>query len=142
MPALTYALLGPPLGAISFWVFTLLPGALLNFESTAWSGLFKLLFVFVIYSYALGGVPAIATGFGHMLVRNRLPTVLKRIVAMVGLGGALQTLFLLVGTGSRFVLGNLENTASLIAAAAVSAGLVSWAIESIHAWRLSSSPHA
>lgn len=100
----SYAVVGPPLGAVVFWAITLLPAAISGtidhgFDERAWRGGLKLLGMYASFSYLLGILPALGAGVLHAVVWNRRsPRV--RVAAAAATGLLLSALLLLLGAGA------------------------------------------
>ena len=120
-----FLVLGPPLGAIVFWFFTLEADLLVSgvFDPNAWRGAQKLLSIYVINSYFLGLLPAAAASACYLVGVRRNWSFLM-IVGATSLTGFIVASLVPICTGELDEVG-----LSMTAAGAASALLVSLCFE-------------
>jgi hypothetical protein len=121
----TFLVLGPPLGAIVFWLLTLGADLLASgaFDSQAWRGAQVLLSIYVINSYFLGLLPAAAASACYLMGVRRNWSFLI-IVGATSLTGLIVASLVPISTGELDEAG-----LSMTAAGAASALLVSLCFE-------------
>jgi hypothetical protein len=135
MTFLIYALLGPPLGALVFWVLTYFPTGLMammrdfSWHAAAWSSSLKLLALYAGYSHLIGGLSAIGAGIGHAVMTKRLLSVKLRIVAVTVIGLILQAALMITSIKPSSLFEEFEGTISIVAAAGVASFLIALFVE-------------
>ena len=128
MLIVSYALLGPLLGAITFWSMTFaLPAIFSGHADTAvWSSGIKLLSIYMQYSYLVGFLPAVGAGICHVIVRRKLNASKARVIFVALIGASLVAVLFGI-TGNPVDL--YETTLPMVAAGGSAAFLIAMGVE-------------
>lgn len=125
---LIYALLGPLLGWLFFFfAFNLgdvIPDLINDphnqFGHNRWSEYFSTLALTLLFSYPIGILPALVSGFTHVLLRQHFQTHRRYCVGLVCLAGAVTA-----ATGLSLLSVKLDRSLYLILISALSAAMLS-----------------
>lgn len=127
-----YVLIAPPLGGLIYWAIAFLPlfgSALLDGGwDDRWPDVMaKMALMHVVFSYALGVIPALGTAIGHALLLRRTFTRRVRVI-VVGLLGLCLTSGVL-STASWALVRDLA--LPLVLAGTFTAALLAWTFERV-----------
>jgi hypothetical protein len=135
MLILFYAVIGPLLGAVVFWIFSFVPTGLLamvrdsSLHLEAWLVLGRLLPVYMLNSYTLGFLPSIGAGISHVVVTKKLTSKTIRILAVTLTGVIVEAAFLLLASTQQPIVYLSEMGFYLAATAAIASAVIAWFVE-------------